>query len=93
MSFKKQQQCNATQRDFQNHFNNILHDVPDFITILKWVTAFNNTGFVLKKISESECSICTPENVIRVRLSAVQSPSQSVCLRVASCGLLETTVC
>lgn len=45
--FENSHSATQTKCDFRNHFNTVPRDVPDHNTILKWVTALNNTGYIL----------------------------------------------
>lgn len=83
-----------TQRDFRKHFNVTRHGaVPDRNTILRWMHNVNTTGSLLKKKPPGPArTVSTPENVERVRLATLQSPSRSVRKRASALGLRPSTV-
>lgn len=92
--FVNNESVTQTQRDFRTHFNiPVRRPVPDRNTILRWFENFNTTGSVMKKKPPGPVNTArTPENIERVRTSAIQSPKRSVRKRAASLGINESTV-
>lgn len=80
-----------TQRDFHVHFNVARHGViPYCNTILHWIHNVNTTASLLKKkLPGLTRTVNTPENVERVQIATVQSPS---CSRRAALRLCPSTV-
>ena len=83
----------ATQRAFRARFNiSPRSPIPGRNLILSWVTAFQETGSVVKRILGAVRTARTPENVERVRQSFSQSPRRSACKHEAALRLSDRTV-
>ena len=92
--FKKNESVIATQRAFCRHFRLGRHaTVPDWNTILLWVSNMRATGPTLKqKPSGWPQSVRTPENVQTVRASIEQSPRHSARKHTAALGISDRSV-
>ena len=66
------------RRAFRIHFNiNRNKQVPSACAIKNWVRNFEETSSTTKKKSGRPISVCTPENIERVRTAIERSPRRS----------------
>ena len=83
-----------TQRLFRCRFTIGRHgNIPSRNTILRWVTYFRTRRTIMKKKPPAPVATArTPENVERVRVATVRSPTRSDRRHAVELGMSESTV-